>query len=169
MSREQDLQKIDAQITDLSDMYEKHDVANLEDIEILEELKNLENNIYIAIKQFRLKRKDNYFNGTSTQRKWFEIEKIGVGVSNKLKQLERISKREKDNQKKPNWFMEHLVVTGLLILAMLVTAAITIFVFEPWQQKLQENEVISKTETETGIPVTDADGSVHYIKTEEIE
>ena len=65
--------------------------------------------------------------------------------------------------------MEHLVVTGLLILAMLVTAAITIFVFEPWQQKLQENEVISKTETETGIPVTDADGSVHYIKTEEIE
>ena len=94
MSRKQDLQKIQGQITNLSDIYEKYDVANLDDFEKLEELKNLENNIYTAIKQFRHKRKDNYFNGTSTQQKWFEIEKIGAGVSNKLEQKEKKRKRE---------------------------------------------------------------------------
>ena len=75
--------------------------------------------------------------------------------------LENIQVNTTIEQKKSNWLMERLVDHGLLIFALLVVAAITLFVLEPWKQKFQENEVISKTET--GIPVTDADGNVHSV------
>jgi len=87
MSKKQDLQKIDEQITNLSDMYGNYDVANIDDVEKLEEHKSLETNLFISIKQFRHNHGDNYFNGTSTQKRWLELE-----------ELKRKSIREKDNR-----------------------------------------------------------------------
>ena len=98
MGKKEELQKIEDQMTNLKDLHKEYDVVNLDDLEKLGELKTLEAKLFTRIKQFRDKRSDNAFNGTSTQKRWFKIEAIGVGVSHKIEELEKKSNREKDSR-----------------------------------------------------------------------